>query len=201
MSDLAEQRRAAIAALETKTAGLVAGIESLERDVERLARKAKNEEDRAIGLGEERDMLLKEMRSIEQLMASTQARFEIERQRSAGLQITLDDQRRLVDETLIGQRETQKAIDAAQRAKEAAERQAADAAARLAAHSDNARAAGKANADQIEALKAEIGVLKGALETARAAQSGGRQDDSGLREAIAEIGAQVARMANNEVRL
>ena len=194
MSDLAEQRRASIAALETKSAGLVAGIESLERDIGAFARKAKHEEERAIGLGEERDTLLREMRSIEQLMASTQARFEAERERASGLQATLDEQRRIVDATTAGQREAQKAIDAAQRAKEAAERQAADAATRLASHAETVRDAEKAHADQIEAMKAEIGALKGALETARAAQASGRPDDSGLREAIAEIGARVARM-------
>lgn len=195
LSDLSEQRRAALASLETKSDGLVATIQSLEREIDAFARKAKNEEERATGLGEERDMLLREMRSVEQLMASTQGRFQAERERAAGLQATLDEQRRLVDETIIGQRETQKAIDAAERAKDAAERQAADAAARLAAHAESVRAGEKASADQIEALRAEIGALKGALETARAAQATGRQDDSGLRDAIADIGARVARMA------
>ena len=196
---MADERRAAIAALETKGASLVNRIETLERDLETFARKAKNEEDRALGLGEERDMLLREMRAVEQLMGSTQARFEAERERASGLQTTLDEHRGKVDEAAARQRESQKAIEAALRAKEAAERQATDAGARLSAQAEETRAMQRAGADQVEALKAEIAALKGALETARAAQAA-RADDAGLREAIADIGAKVARMAQNDAR-
>lgn len=199
LSTVADERRAAIAALETKGASLVNRIETLERDLETFARKAKNEEDRALGLGEERDMLLREMRAVEQLMGSTQARFEAERERASGLQTTLDEHRGKVDEAAARQRESQKAIEAALRAKEAAERQATDAGARLSAQAEETRAMQRAGADQVEALKAEIAALKGALETARAAQAA-RADDAGLREAIADIGAKVARMAQNDAR-
>ncbi|MFO1115693.1 MAG: hypothetical protein U1E28_08430 [Beijerinckiaceae bacterium] len=199
LNALAEERRAAIAALETKNEALVARVETLERDIEAFARKARNEEERALGLGEERDMVLKEMRAVEQLMASTQSRFQAERDRAAALQETLDSQRKGVDEATAGQREMQKAVDAALRAKEAAEKQAADTAARLAAHDETVRAAERHAADQIEKLKAEIGALKGALEAARAAQAT-RIDESGLRETLADIGAKVARMAERDVR-
>ena len=144
-------------------------------------------------------MVLKEMRAVEQLMASTQSRFQAERDRAAALQETLDSQRKGVDEATAGQREMQKAVDAALRAKEAAEKQAADTAARLAAHDETVRAAERHAADQIEKLKAEIGALKGALEAARAAQAT-RIDESGLRETLADIGAKVARMAERDVR-
>jgi len=198
LATTADERRAAIAALETKGASLVNRIETLERDLEAFARKAKNEESRAIGLGEERDMVLREMRAVEQLMGSTQARFEAERERASGLQATLDEHRAKVEDAAAGQREGQKAMEAAARAQATAEAQAADAASRLAAQADEARAAQRAAADQIEALKAEIAALKGALEAARAAQA--RTDTAGLREAIADIGAKVARMADSELR-
>ena len=103
LNALAEERRAAIAALETKNEALVARVETLERDIEAFARKARNEEERALGLGEERDMVLKEMRAVEQLMASTQSRFQAERDRAAALQETLDSQRKGVDEATAGQ--------------------------------------------------------------------------------------------------
>lgn len=199
LNAVADERRAAIAALETRVEALVGRVETLERDIDTYARKARNEEERAIGLGEERDMVLKEMRAVEQLMASTQSRFQAERDRAAALQETLDSQRKGVDEATAGQREMQKALDAALRGKEAAEKQAADAAARLAAHDETVRAHERAAADQIEQLKAEIGALKGALEAARAAQAT-RSEDAHLREAIADIGAKVALMAERDAR-
>ncbi|MDE2363967.1 MAG: hypothetical protein KGM42_14920 [Hyphomicrobiales bacterium] len=200
LTDLAEDRRAAVAGLETKNEGLLSRIEALERDLDAWKRKAGNEEDRASGLGEERDMVLKEMRAVEQLMASTQARFESERDRASALQASLDGQRRSVDETLIAHREMQRSLDAAERAREASMKQASDAAARLAEHARGAREAERIAADQIEDLKAEVAALKGALEAARATQPAPRGDDNGLREAVAEIGARIARMAETDAR-
>ena len=173
------------------------------RDLEVNARNARNEEERARGLGEERDMLLKEMRSIEHMMTSTQTRFDSERERSAALQQSLDSLRRDSDAALLAQRDSQKAREAAERARDQAEEHGLDLSRRLAAQTADARAAESAAADRIETLRAEIAALKGALEASREARGGGGRAALGpeagqLREAIADIGAKVAQMAQQE---
>lgn len=205
LSGVAEERRVAIAGLEMKAAGLEMRVEGLEHDVETYARKARNEEDRARGLGEDRDMLLKEIRSIEQMMVSTQARFDAERARSASLQDALDTLRRESDAALLAQREAQKARDAAERARELAEENRLDVSRRLVAQAAAAHAAESAAADRIQTLRGEIAALQGALEAAREARgAAGRaaatQDAALLREAIADIGAKVAQLAHKQTQ-
>ncbi len=199
---LADERRSAIAGLETRVEGLVARIEGLDRDLEALARKAKYEEERALGLGEERDMVLKEMRAVEQLMAATQARFESERERAAGFQHALDTQRMEADATRALLREAQKASEAAERARLTAEDDARNVSRRLAGQMDSARAAEESGAAQTERLRAEVAALRGALKVARGAQAGrSSAETEKLRAAIADIGAKVAQMADADVRL
>jgi chromosome segregation ATPase len=201
LADVAEGRRTSIVAMETKIAGLDARIEGLERDLDAQTRRAKNGEDRATGLGEERDMLLRELRSIEQLMASTQERFEKERARADELQERLDEQRAEVDDALLAQREAQKIVESAERARDAAQEMAREASRRLDVQLEETRRVESAAADQIEALRAEIAALKGALiaaRDARATNGRGSQETTELRDAIAEIGAKVARMAQQE---
>ena len=198
---LADTRRIAIAGLETKILELEARAENYARDVEAHARKARNEEDRATGLGEERDMLLKEMRAVEQMMSATQARFEAELARSAQLQETLETTRRDADQAMQAQHETQRGLDAAERARAQAEQSAGEAARKLANIAAERHAADNAAADRMEELRAEIAALRGALDAAREARNGraiGAPDAAQLREAIADIGVKVAQMARSE---
>jgi len=201
LTALSEEQRARIVTMETKIEGLKARIEGLEFEVDTYMRRARHEEERAIGLGEERDMLLKEIRSIEQLMAGTQERFETERAHATALQEKLDEQRADVDAALVGQRDAQKAMEAAERARDMAQAKSREATHKLEQQADSARAAEQAAADQMESLRAEIAALKGALAASRDARGSvvrGSADTAQLRDAIAEIGAKVARMAQQE---
>ncbi|HMN74109.1 MAG TPA: hypothetical protein PKA55_19785 [Rhodoblastus sp.] len=191
---LAEDRRVAIVALETKQEGLNAQIRGLEGDIEAHARTARNETERAQGFMEERDLLLKDMRSAEQMTQAAQARFEAERDRIAQMQDEVEKARADLDAAHEAQRQAERARDTAARALGQARSEADELQQRLAAAREDAKAANRTAADRAEELRAEIARLTGALAAAREAR-GGDADMAQLREAIVDIGARVARMS------
>lgn len=201
---VAEQRGATIAALEAAVESLTTQAERLTRGVEDHARAAHNADERAAGLGEERDMLLKELRAAQQMIATVQGQLDAERARADQMRSERDGVRRDLDSALIGQRESQKAAALAEAARETAETNIAEASRRLARHAEETRSSESATADRMQALRAEIATLQGALTAAREAR--GAKDDHAaagpeaaqLRAAIADIGAKVARMAREE---
>ncbi len=194
LQDLAEQRRVAIVGLETKQEGLLARIESLEKEIDEHARHARNETDRAQGLVEEREMLLKDMRSAEQMTQAAQARFEAERARISQMQAGVEQARADLEAARDLQRQAERARDAAVSALGQARSEADDLQQRIVAAREDARAASRAAADRVEELRAEIARLTGALSAAREARSADA-DMAQLREAIVDIGARVAQMA------
>ncbi len=194
LQSLADDRRIAIVGLETKQEGLLARIAGLESEVEAHARTARNETERALGLSEERELLLKDVRSAEQMTQAAQARFEAERDRIAQMQAEVETARADLDAAREAQRQAERARDAAVGERDVAKREIDDLGQRLAAQREEARAAERAAADRVEELRAEIARLTGALAAAREARGGGDADIAQLREAIADIGARVARM-------
>lgn len=194
LQDLAEDRRVAIVALETKQEGLLANIEGLEKQVEAHVRAIRNETDRAQGLVEERELLLKDMRSAEQMTQAAQSRFEAERERIGQMQAEVERARADLEAARDAQRQAERARDTAVAALGQARAEADDLQQRLAATREDARAASRSAADRAEELRAEIARLTGALSAAREARSADA-DMAQLREAIVDIGARVARMA------
>ena len=193
LQSLAEDRRVAIVALETKQEGLSAQVQGLEAGIEAHARAARNEMERAQGLVEERELLLKDMRSAEQMTQAAQGRFEAERERVAQMQEEFEKARAALDAARDAQRQAERARDAAVQGLGQARGEADDLQQRLAAAREDAKAASRASADRAEELRAEIARLTGALSAAREAR-GGDAEMAQLREAIVDIGARVARM-------
>ncbi|MCC0004052.1 MAG: hypothetical protein H6872_02455 [Methylobacteriaceae bacterium] len=193
LQSLAEDRRVAIVALETRQEGLSARLQSLEAGIEAHARTARNETERAQGLMEERDMLRKDMRSAEQMTQAAQGRFEAERERISQMQAEVEKARADLDAARETQRQAERARDAAVQALGQARGEADDLQQRLAAARDDAKNASRSAADRAEELRAEIARLTGALAAAREAR-GGDAEMAQLREAIVDIGARVARM-------
>jgi len=193
LQDLSEDRRVAIVGLETKQEGLLARIEGLEREIEALARHARNETDRAQGLVEEREVLLKDMRSAEQMTQAAQARFESERERISAMQAEVEKARADLDAAREAQRQAERAREAAVQALGRARSEADELQQRLTAAREDVKAIERRAADRSEELRAEIARLTGALSAAREAR-GADAEMAQLREAIADIGARVAHM-------
>ncbi len=196
---LAAERAATVAALDARAQSLQLRGETFAQESEERLRGLRLQEERARGLGEERDMLLKDLQAYEQRMAAALARLDAEQARAAGLQETIDALRAEAESAETMRAEAVEALRAGVRARAEAESRHAALNDRLAEARRAAHAADSAAADKIEALRSEVAALKGALVAAREARNG-HADAAQLRATLAEIGAKVARMAGEAER-
>lgn len=192
---LAADRAALIAALDARAQSLQLSGETLAQDVDDLSRAARIAEERLQRLNAERDGLAKDVRHYEQRMAQTLARLENEQARASQMGRRLDAMRAERDSAAERGKRDQEMLRACERARDAAHARLTAAAAAL---DDQRRAAHEtenAAAARLEAAKAEIAALNGALLAARERRTAAGET-ARLRAALAEIGEKVARMAD-----
>ncbi len=194
LEDLADERAITVAALDARAQSLQLRGETYAQENEELQRDLRLQEERARGLGEERDMLLKDLHGYEQRMVAAQARLEAEQMRAAGLQQKIDDARARMERAETVRREADEALRESVRARELGDARIAALGAQLDEARASLRAAERAGADRVEALRAEVAALKGALAAAREAR-GANGETAQLRAALAELGEKVAQIA------
>lgn len=212
LTALSEERRAAIAASETRAAGLAMHIEDLQRQCDAAARMNVTKESRLQRLGAELDFAKTTVATTASKLQAALARIEELTGQAGKLQAALDTARRT---NLRLEAEGRIAV---QSLEDAAEREAA-----LHAEIDrkvaDVRAVEQKGARQISALRAECSALDGALQTTRqqlaalraelgAARNraaviaeekeaaGVAEEDEMLRQTIKEIGAEVSRLVH-----
>ena len=212
LAAVAEERRAAIAATETRAAGLAMQIERLQREREALIRASTAKDTAMQRLGAELDFVRTGSAATASRLQVALAKVEEFGGDAGKLQGALADERRAKLQLEAKARvAAQSLADAAQR--EAALRAELD---RLGA---TLRAADQNNAQQISASRAENSSLQGALQAAhkelaalRAELAAARstpapiidldgashiaQDDAMLRQTIKEIGTEVSRLVH-----
>ncbi len=199
---VADERRAVIAALETRVSGLELRLMDSERDIARLTSQLADRSS-ALELAErERDFALHDITLGSQKREALQARID-----------ELTAQKEELDDTL---RSVQRARTKLLQHAGDIERDLAEAAAReaelRAALDQQARQAGEIErgyAERLDLLRGELGMAQGALaalrqdqaahgariEPARPASPGDGRDVELLRQAIVDVGAEVARLA------
>ena len=212
LTAVAEERRAAIAAVETRATGLVMQVEDLQRERDALKRAGTAKDTALQRLGEELDFAKTSTAATASKLQVAVAKIEELGGDAGKLQRALDDERR------ANQQLDAKAQVATQSLTDAAEREAA-LRAELDRQAATLRAADQNNARQISALRAESSSLQGALQAAHkelatlraelaAARNGAppivemdgamhiAQDDAMLRQTIKEIGTEVSRLVH-----
>lgn len=197
--DLAAERAATVAALDARAQSLQLRGETFAQESEERLRGLRLQEERARALGEERDMLIKDLQAYEQRMASALARLESEQKRGADMQEKIEGLRTEAESAEATREAATQSLREAQRARDIAESRAAALNERLIEARRTAHAAESAAADRIEALRSETAALRGALAAAREARNSG-SDAEQLRAVLADIGAKVARMAEQDAR-
>jgi chromosome segregation ATPase len=207
LGDLAEERRATIAALETRAAGLDMRIADLQRELE-SARQALAERSAAVErVTRERDNVRADYAGVEAQRLSLAERLAREQQK---LQEVEDELRRERDELA-------RSLDSSEEKRRevvAAEERAKVLRASLERQTESLKSHERDFDRRLEDLRAQNGVLKSALETARreyqemrlqlaSLQAGRPNYDAAvdpdeapiLRRAISDIGAEVLRLA------
>jgi chromosome segregation ATPase len=210
LAAVAEERRAAIAASETRAAGLVMQVEGLRREREALIRAGTAKDTALQRLGAELDFAKTSGTATASKLQVALAKVEELGGDAGKLQGALADERR------ANLQLEAKARVAAQSLTDAAEREAV-LRAELDRQAATLRAADQNNAQQISALRAENSSLQGALQAAHkelavlraelaTARNGAApivepdgalhiaQDDAMLRQTIKEIGTEVSRL-------
>lgn len=210
LTGVAEERRAAIAGLETRTAGLAMRIEDLQRELATAARALVTKETALQRVGEEWEF-------AKANAAATAGKLQAALAKIADLSSDADEFRRTLDD----ERRTNLHLEAKARITAGSLTDAAEREAALRAEFDSQatglRAADRDHAGQISAMRAEGSALEGALQAARkelaalraelaAARNGApaladgdadareQEEEAMLRQSIKEIGTEVSRL-------
>jgi chromosome segregation ATPase len=192
LETLADERRTAIAALETRVSGLEMRILDAEREASRATAIAADRSS-ALELAErERDFARNDLAQANNKRDQLQARIEEQAQQLEALEQTVRTAQRARNK--LAQDMATKKRDLA----EAAEREG-ELIARIDQQAQASEAAQRNFADGIEVLRSERNILQGTVDALRQERVGQAPRDTAdtdlLRQAIVDVGAEVARLA------
>lgn len=202
-SDLADTRRVQIAGLETQMEALRAELESARRDLAQTDLQLTEKTSAAELYAKERDFTRSDLASANMRREALQKDFDAQAAKLAESEDALREAQRARTRLANEMADQARALEAAL-ARESEQRAQSDAA--LEAH----RAEVKKNAERAQALRVERDALQGSLEAVRretttlreeaaarhARPHAAEEDDQILRQAIADIGAEVLRLTN-----
>jgi chromosome segregation ATPase len=213
LEHVTHQQRASVAGLETRGASLDLRIVALNHQREELERNLQGKTAEAEVLQVERDLARAERDGLETKRVTLQRRLDEEALRAADLRDQIEVLRRRAEEA-------ERARVAGEQTREAAQQRHDALARKLEEQEKRARAAGSEAAERHEALRSEHATLTGALETARAEiarlqqerrsrqeakpvasitgqeqSHDGREETALVRQAIADLGADVLKIA------
>jgi chromosome segregation ATPase len=211
LEQVANERRAGLAGLETRAAALDLRILALNHQKEELERNLQSKISEAEVLQVERDLARTERDGLETTRATLQRRLDEEALRAADLRDQIEELRRRLDEA-------QRARVAGETVRDNAQRLHTEASSKVQEQEHRIREIQSAAAERHAKQTAEIATLTGALESARAEitrlqqerreprqeskarrsdaeQAPGREETALVRQAIADLGAEVLKIA------
>ena len=205
-SDLAETRRAQVAALETQGEGLQAALDDVRRELAQTQLKLSEKASAAELFAKERDFARSDLASASQRRDALQKEVEDLTARGAQLEQELREAQKARARMANEIADQARALEAAKAREEESRVQSAQA---LAANREEARR----SAERAQELRAERDGLQGALEAVRReaqtlrdelgkarVEQGARgereRDDEILRQAISDVGAEVLRLTS-----
>lgn len=203
-SDLAETRRAQVAALETQVEGLHAELEDAGREIAQTQLRLAEKTSAAELFAKERDFTRNDLASVSQRRDALQKEAETLGARLTQLEHELREAQRARARMANEIADQARALEAAKSVEQDLRAQSAEA---LAANREEARR----SAERAHELRAERDALQGALEAARretlalrdelgmarsapAHGARGEREDEILRQAISDVGAEVLRL-------